>query len=119
MLVQAGIDAHIAGAHLRLGELADLLDRSRCALLEANVVHSLRQVNGALAGHHLIDGGLVALLGLGLRHFSAAVCEAVTTDMQNIRFFSNITIANAVVNTQHNRVCCMVYRTFGRPPAFL
>ena len=70
VLVQTGVDAHILGAHLLLGELADLLDGPGSALLEANLVDALRHVNGALARHHLIDRRLVALLGLCLGHFS-------------------------------------------------
>lgn len=70
MFVETGVDAHVLGAHLLLGELADLLDGPGSALLEANLVDALRHVDGALARHHLIDRRLVALLGLCLGHLS-------------------------------------------------
>lgn len=68
MLVQTGVDPHIGGAHLPLGELADLLDGAGRALLEANVVDTLGQVNGALARHDFVDRGFVDFLTLGLGH---------------------------------------------------
>ena len=68
VLVQTGVDPHIGGAHLPLGELADLLDGAGRALLEANVVDTLGQVNGALARHDFVDRGFVDFLTLGLGH---------------------------------------------------
>lgn len=68
MLVEAGIDANIIGAHLALGKLADLLDGARRTLLEADVVHTLGQMNCALAGDNFVDRRLIAFLALGLCH---------------------------------------------------
>jgi len=68
VLVQTGVDPHIGGAHLPLGELADLLDGAGSALLEADVVDALGQVNGALAGHNFVDRRFVDFLALGLGH---------------------------------------------------
>lgn len=70
VLVQTGVDAHVLGAHLLLGELADLLDGARRTLLVSDAVDQLGQVNGAFTGDHLVDGGLVAFLLLRLGHFS-------------------------------------------------
>lgn len=68
VLVQAGVDADIVGSHLTLGKLADLLDSAWGTLLEADVVHTLGQVNGAFAGDNFVDRRLVAFLTLGLCH---------------------------------------------------
>lgn len=68
VLVQAGVDADIVGSHLTLGKLADLLDGAWGTLLEADVVHTLGQVNGAFAGDNFVDRRLVAFLTLGLCH---------------------------------------------------
>lgn len=70
VFIQASVDADVLSAHLLLGKLSDLLDGPRSALLESDLVDALRHVNGALAGHHLVDRGLVPLLGLRLGHFS-------------------------------------------------
>lgn len=70
VFVQASVDAHVLGTHLLLGELPDLLDGPRSALLESDFVDTLRHVDGALAGYHLVDRGLVPLLGLRLDHFT-------------------------------------------------
>uniref|UniRef100_A0A1L8E6B4 Uncharacterized protein n=1 Tax=Haematobia irritans TaxID=7368 RepID=A0A1L8E6B4_HAEIR len=69
VLVQAGIDSNIIGAHFLFGEFADFLNGTRSTLLEANVVHTLGQVNSALAGDYFIDGGFVALLTFCFGHF--------------------------------------------------
>lgn len=69
MFVQTGIDSDISGAHFLFGEFADFLDGTRSTLLEANVVHALGHMNGALAGHHFIDGGFVAFFTLCFNHF--------------------------------------------------
>lgn len=74
-LVQAGVDSHILGVHLLLGELADDLDGSGRALLETDGVKTLVEVNGALACHNLIDCGLGAFLGLAFGHFAEPTIE--------------------------------------------
>ena len=62
MLVEPGVNAHVIGSHLLLGELLDLLDSPGSAVLEADAVKPLVQVDGVLAGHHLAHGRAFGLL---------------------------------------------------------
>ena len=71
LLVQAGVHTHVLGAHLRVGELADGLDGLGSALLEGGSVNVLVQVNGVLAGHHILQGGPGLLSNICLDHCSA------------------------------------------------
>lgn len=73
VLVESGLDTDIWGAHGLLGELADLLDGSRSALLETHTVDALVQVDGVVTGHHLIDGRLPRLLTLLFGHLSRII----------------------------------------------
>ena len=66
MLVEPGVDPDVVGAHLLLGKLLDFLDGAGGAVLEADAVQALVQVDGVFAGHHLAHGGAL-LLALG-RH---------------------------------------------------
>jgi len=50
LLVQSGVDTNVVRSHLLLGELADLLDRSRCAFLEADAMDSSMEVNCVFTG---------------------------------------------------------------------
>lgn len=83
MLVESGVDANILGSHLLLGELADLLDGTRSTLLVTHTVDQLGQVDCALPSHHLVDGGLVTLLLLGLGHFRRRVVATNTPREEN------------------------------------
>jgi hypothetical protein len=69
MFVESGIDPHVCGSHLFLGELLHLLNGPRGAVLKADAVQALVQVDGVLAGHHLTHRGTL-LLVLG-RHDEA------------------------------------------------
>lgn len=65
-LVEAGLNADVIRAHLLLGELLDLLDCPRSALLEADAVEALVQVDGVLAGDHLAQRRLALLVATRL-----------------------------------------------------
>lgn len=69
MLVQAGVDSDIIGAHFLFGKFADFLNGAGSTLLEANVVDTLGHMNSAFAGHHFIDGGFVAFFTFCFGHF--------------------------------------------------
>lgn len=75
LLVQVGVDPHISGAHLDLGKLADFLDGARGAFLETYSMEPLVEVDGVLAGDHLIDGRL--LFPLLLDHFDLHTRKAL------------------------------------------
>ena len=72
VLVEPGVDTDVLGAHLLLGKLLDLLDGPGSAVLEADAVEPLVQVDGVFSGHHLAHGGALALLlALFGRHLEA------------------------------------------------
>jgi hypothetical protein len=66
VLVQPGIDPHVAGSHLLLGELLHLLDGAGSTVLEANSMQSFVEIDGVLASDDLTHGGPLLLT---LRHF--------------------------------------------------
>lgn len=88
-LVQAGVDANVRGSHLLLGKLAHDLDRSRGALLVADLVQASVQVDGALPCHHFIDRRLWLLLTLGLNHLGGCLIKLQTNDTCNDTDFIN------------------------------
>ncbi len=68
-LVELGVEANILSLHDLGDELLDLLDGGRGALLEANLMSHLGNVNGIVTSH-----GLQTLLGgLSLRHLRLAI----------------------------------------------
>ena len=72
VLVKPGVDPDVMSAHLLFGKLLDLLDGPGSAVLEADAVEPLMQVDGVFAGHHLAHGGALALLlALFGRHLEA------------------------------------------------
>lgn len=95
VLVQSGVDAHVLGAHFLLGELADLLDGAGGALLVANAVDQLGQMDCAFAGDHLVDGRLVTLLLLGLGHCRWFVGSCKNMGGTHTKTISNTLQANS------------------------
>ena len=62
MLVEPGVDPDVVSSHLLQCELLDLLDRPGSAVLEADAVQPLVQVDGVLPGDHLAHGGPLLLV---------------------------------------------------------
>ena len=65
MLVEPGVDPDVVGAHLLDGELLHFFDGAGRAVLEADAVQPLVQVDGVLAGHHLAHRRAALLLAAG------------------------------------------------------
>ena len=62
VLVEPRVDPDVIGPHLLEGELLDLLDGPGSAVLEADAVQPLVQVDGVLPGDHLAHGGPLLLV---------------------------------------------------------
>ena len=69
LLVEPVVDAHVLGAHLLHGKLADLLEGAGGLLLGADAVQPLVEVDRVVTSDHLRHGRLGLLLPvLGLGH---------------------------------------------------
>ena len=54
-LVELGVETNVLGAHCLLCELDYGLDGMGGPLLEGAAVHTLVQMNGVFAGHHILE----------------------------------------------------------------